>query len=54
MADLDGEEAVGNEVVEFEHVADGGCECCSFDVERRRLLNSQRHFDSLDSLVCRT
>ncbi|MCK1714864.1 MULTISPECIES: hypothetical protein [unclassified Bradyrhizobium] len=30
--DLDGEEAVGDEVVEFEHVADGGGQCCALDL----------------------
>ncbi|MGY3075642.1 hypothetical protein ACVWZZ_002013 [Bradyrhizobium sp. LM6.10] len=43
MADLDGEEAVGDEVVEFEHVADGGGQCCALDVERLRLLDHRRH-----------
>ncbi|MCK1655995.1 hypothetical protein IVA88_31935 [Bradyrhizobium sp. 149] len=43
MADLDGEEAVGDEVVELEHVADGGSQRCPFDAERLRLLDHRRH-----------
>jgi hypothetical protein len=53
MADLDGEDAVGGEVVEFEHVADGGGQCCALDAERLHLLDHGRHTGISGSILFR-
>ena len=39
MADLDRKEAVGDEIVEFEHVADGGGKRSANDVDVLLLVN---------------